>query len=65
MLKKESLGKGGGSGDVHGYGVLSSQVTVTCAEALLSRKQLNIYLPVGSSGKIPYFALLVHAALLH
>lgn len=34
-------------------------------KALLSRKQLNICLPMGSSEWIPYFALLAYTALLH
>lgn len=40
---------------------LSSPVSIMCAEALVSRKQMNICLPVGSSEKIPDFPLLVHA----
>lgn len=51
--------------DVHGYDVSSSQVTVMCAEALLSRQWLIICLLMGSIEEIPYFALLARAALLH
>lgn len=44
---------------------ISSQIFVTCTEALLSRRQLNICLPMGSSERIPRFAFLACATLLH
>ena len=62
MLSNKSWGKEGGRGGCSELWCLSSQVTVMHNEALFSGKGLNICLPMGSSERIPCFALLAHAA---
>ena len=56
------LGKEEGRGGHLEWWRLSSQVTVMCDGALLSRRWLNTCLPMGSGEWIPCFALLACAA---
>jgi len=56
------LGEEEGRGGCSKLWRLSSQVTVTCDGALLYWRWLNTCLPMGSSERIPSFALLAPAA---
>lgn len=65
MLSNKSSGKGGGRGEVRGYNFWLPKKPPRHAEAMLSRKWLNICLLMESSKWITYFALLAYATLLH